>query len=359
MRIAILTHGVSPFGRRYAAVFEEFGHEARVFSLSAYEGAEAQGVHVVGPRDFKPWASAGRLKPYLKTLRPLRRTMRAYAPDILFAIFLTSAGTLACLSGHPHVVVSARGSDVYEKAGSRPWRTVFRWQARRADLVVAVSEPLKALLVDPVGVDPDRILVCPAGIDTRVLPPIDPADRPDDGRILCTRAHKPVYDQATIVRAAARLRERGVPFRLAFVEGVGVEDTRALVAERNLDDVTTFLPPYEFEELPRLMGEADVYLSASLSDGTSNSLLEAMATATFPVVSDIPANRPWVTHGETGLLFPTGDDEALAGCLERALSDAALRASAAPRLRRTVEEQGDLRRNARRVLEAFERCLQA
>jgi glycosyltransferase involved in cell wall biosynthesis len=44
-----------------------------------------------------------------------------------------------------------------------------------------------------------------------------------------------------------------------------------------------------------------------------------LAAGLFPIVSDIPANREWITDGENGLLFPAGDDEALARCMERAM----------------------------------------
>ena len=70
------------------------------------------------------------------------------------------------------------------------------------------------------------------------------------------------------------------------------------------------------------------YISASLSDGTANSLLEAMAAGLFPIVSDIPANREWIADGENGMLFPPGDHMALARCLERACRERAWMSSA-------------------------------
>ena len=52
-----------------------------------------------------------------------------------------------------------------------------------------------------------------------------------------------------------------------------------------------------------LLREADVYVSAATSDGTSSSLLEAMASGAFPVVTSIRANRDWLEDGSTGLFF--------------------------------------------------------
>ena len=81
----------------------------------------------------------------------------------------------------------------------------------------------------------------------------------------------------------------------------------------------------------------------------------ALASGLFPVVSDIPANRPWVADTRTGLLFPPGDDARLADALERALCSPGLRTAAAAPGRALVERQGDLGRQADRLLAAFER----
>ena len=57
---------------------------------------------------------------------------------------------------------------------------------------------------------------------------------------------------------------------------------------------------------------ADIYVSTSLYDGTSVSLLEAMGSGAFPVVTDIPANREWITNGENGFLVPVDEEKYLA-----------------------------------------------
>src|SRR5262249_18912344 len=87
---------------------------------------------------------------------------------------------------------------------------------------------------------------------------------------------------------------------------------------------------------------ASCYVSASLSDGTSSSLLEAMACGLYPILSDIPANREWVVDGENGMLFPPGDHSALARCLERAISERPWMSSAREMNRRLVEERANV-----------------
>jgi glycosyltransferase involved in cell wall biosynthesis len=108
------------------------------------------------------------------------------------------------------------------------------------------------------------------------------------------------------------------------------------------------------EELPDTLRRADVYVSAALSDGASASLLEALASGLVPVVTDIPANRGWLAPGESGLLFPPGDEAALAAALERALGDAALRARAREAGPRVVAERADFEVNMERLAALLE-----
>jgi glycosyltransferase involved in cell wall biosynthesis len=58
-------------------------------------------------------------------------------------------------------------------------------------------------------------------------------------------------------------------------------------------------------------------VSASEVDGTSVTLLQAMACGTPVVVSDIDGNRGWVTEGKTGRLFRTGDAGEQASAIRR------------------------------------------
>jgi glycosyltransferase involved in cell wall biosynthesis len=66
--------------------------------------------------------------------------------------------------------------------------------------------------------------------------------------------------------------------------------------------------------------EADVYLSTSVSEGMSNALLEAMSQAVMPVVSRVSGVADVVEEGVAGLVFPPGDESALAGRLEESLA---------------------------------------
>jgi glycosyltransferase involved in cell wall biosynthesis len=88
---------------------------------------------------------------------------------------------------------------------------------------------------------------------------------------------------------------------------------------------------------------ADLALSIPGSDGTPISVLEAMSCAVPVIGYDIPAARPWIHDGETGMLVPLGDVPALASAISRLLSDHQLRSQMGEKARRLILENVDTR----------------
>ncbi|MHA1858050.1 MAG: glycosyltransferase, partial [Candidatus Thorarchaeota archaeon] len=99
------------------------------------------------------------------------------------------------------------------------------------------------------------------------------------------------------------------------------------------------------EELYDLIRSSHIYISASLTDSTSVSLLEAMALGAFPIVSDLPANREWVIDGENGLLFRPGSPEDLCAKVERAISLQDLLLSSRERNKRLITQKAHWEKN--------------
>ena len=103
------------------------------------------------------------------------------------------------------------------------------------------------------------------------------------------------------------------------------------------------------DEMAGWLARAEVVISASHSDSTSQSLLESMASGTVPVVSDIEGNREWVSDGDGARLFAPGDDAGCARAVLAALSDPAWCESARARNARVIEARGDWHVNLARI----------
>ncbi len=111
--------------------------------------------------------------------------------------------------------------------------------------------------------------------------------------------------------------------------------------ELGLTDRVHFHGQLAGHEVERIVGRAHVYVSLAESDGTSLGLLEALALGAVPVLSDIPANRPWVSHGETGVwpARPRGRWRTIQRARELSSGDAPARNL------RLVSERGDREAN--------------
>jgi len=128
-----------------------------------------------------------------------------------------------------------------------------------------------------------------------------------------------------LLHALARLRARGRAFRARLVGGGSLLDAhRQLAARLGLADVVE-LPGFVPDSFPHLRA-ADIFALPSLEEGSGSlSLLEALQAGVAVVASAVDGIPEDVTHGESALLVPPGDADALAGALGLLLSDRDLR----------------------------------
>jgi glycosyltransferase involved in cell wall biosynthesis len=107
-----------------------------------------------------------------------------------------------------------------------------------------------------------------------------------------------------------------------------------------------FLGGVSDEELLDHLQGASIFVSLSRSDGTSISLLEALACSLFPVISDITQNREWIDpQVQNGLLVPLDDPAALAAALQLAIVNEPLRRQAGLINRKLVLDRADFHKN--------------
>lgn len=346
MRLLMVSHSILPWTPLYAGWFARRGDAVRVVSFSpgAVPGVETDFVGV------EPFDKYRNKHLFLTRVPRVRRIVRDFRPDVVFATYVISNGLTALLAGGGPLAVSAQGGDVRALYRTGDWRNavrrlLLRRICRRAGLIHSVSRQLSDMLV-ALGAAREKIHEAPSGVDTRLFAPDPAMPRLGATRIICIRKHEPVYDLATLVDALATLHRDGVSFHCTFVGGGHLlEAHRARAAEAGLGGKVEFRGAVPHGELPSLLRSADLYVSPSLSDGTSASLLEALASGLFPVVTRIEANTPWIADGRTGLLFEPRRADQLAAALKQALGDADLRRGAFVANRERVLRNGDFETN--------------
>jgi glycosyltransferase involved in cell wall biosynthesis len=173
------------------------------------------------------------------------------------------------------------------------------------------------------GATADQILRIPWGPDNATASTLTRAQCgwPEDRRIvLYPRSLEPHYDPDVFVDALALVAKR-LPDVLAVLLEVGssLEDTKERIAGARLGPHVHFEPLREPEEFRAMMACADVVVVTPRTDGTSVTVMDAMAQG-VPVVSSLTAgSAEWVIEGITGWTFPVGNAPALADAMERVL----------------------------------------
>jgi len=358
MRILMIAHSDAPWTPHFARFFTDRGDTLLLVSFcpSKLDGIDGVDMEFVGIEPFDKYKNK---HVFFTSIPRIRRIVKNFQPDLVFAPYLTSNGLSAALSWKGPLVVSTVGGDVLEQEGQAGWRIrlremIIKFVCKRADVINPVSQAIYDKLIR-LGVPASKLFQLPFGVDTDRFHPAPDMPRPKTKKIICTRKHEPVYDILTVIDALASLKSMGTEFHCTFTcEGTLLEKHKARAESAGLHDHVTFTGNLPYARLPELLRESDVYISASLSDGTSVALLEAMASGLLPVVSRIPANLPWIEHGRTGLLFETGRADTLAEALTRAMDDATLRQCVFEENRQRVKCDADLKQNQNRLADVFE-----
>ncbi len=141
--------------------------------------------------------------------------------------------------------------------------------------------------------------------------------------LVVTRNLEPIYDNETAIRALALLRERGfAPIRLT-IAGTGplLHALKELTEELGLIDAVNFVGRLNRDQVVALYQSADIAINPSLVDNMPNSVLEALACG-VPVVSTNVGGVPHVVkQGDTAILVPARDHEAMCQAIATILQD--------------------------------------
>jgi glycosyltransferase involved in cell wall biosynthesis len=371
MRILWLTERVTGHDRRFTALLAGAGHEVHYLALSVPDE--------LPPPKLPPgvvWVSWGE-RPVADVLTPasavamllaLRQVLERVRPDVVHAGPVPTGGLLAALAGVRPLVVMSWGSDVLVDAERGPeWAQATESALRAADRFVCDCDavldrarrfapiPDAAVIQLPWGTDPVRFAPAagPAALRGRI------GAGPLDFVVLCTRSWEPIYAIDTLLEGFRRARDVEPALRLVLLGGGTLApDVHRWIDEAGLCDAVHLPGPVSHDVLPDWFRSADLYASCARSDGTSVSLLEAMATGLPVLVTDIPSNREWVVPGENGWLAAPRDPASVADALVQA-SRLGLdeRTAMGRRNRRIVEERADWKRNGQLLLDAYVRLL--
>lgn len=295
----------------------------------------------------------------------LTRILRELRPDVVLAGPLQTSTLMAALAGARPLVAMSWGSDVLVDAERSAWARLLTCFALRRSVGVlgdcqAVREKVHSLAP---GYPEAQIVTFPWGIALEDFKPGPSclALRTELGWeeqvvLISTRTWEPGYAIDALVQAFAALHGTHPEARLILLgDGSQEEEIRRLIANLGLQSVIHAPGRIAYTLLPEYFRLADIYVSSALSDGTSISLLEAMACGLPVVVADGYGNVEWVHPDENGWLVSPGDPDALAEALAEALIDRERRKTFGARNAALARERANWGRNFPQLLDLFDR----
>lgn len=366
MRILYFSRDYTPHDHRFLTALAKTDH--RVYFLRLEKGS-----HVLEDRPLPPeieqvqWAGGkhpAKLKDGLGLLADLRNVIRQVKPALIHAGPIQRSAFLAALSGFHPLVSMSWGYDLLHDAKLNPfWRWATRFTLRNSAAMVGDCDTIRQLAIS-YGMPDRRIITLPWGVDIQHfnVPTITSIDRSlIDERsnvktfnLLSTRGFEPIYGVDVIARAFVIAARKRPELQLTLLgNGSQAAAIRQIFLVGAVYDRVHFPGQTTYEDLPSQYQNADLYISASHSDGTSISLLEAFACGTPAIVSDIPGNQEWVTPGENGWLFPDGNAEALASAILNAMDQRQSLPEMGRKARLVAEARADWEKNFPQLEKAY------
>ncbi len=327
-----------------------------------------QNVHVVRMREpFHPSVSPMKglytyAASFLRSIL-LRRYLNSIKPDVLITSWAISYGFYGALSNYSPNILLVWGSDVLTKPKVFPLRFIAKYALKKANAVVADSKTEAAACVS-LGYNPQRIVKFP-WVDLRPMlweveknVGLQERDRKafrqslgwleSDPIIISTRWHEPIYDVESLILAVPYVLQEVSNARFLILgSGSLTQNLKKRVHALGVENNVRFLGRVPYSEMAKHLTMSDVYVSTSLSDGTSASLLEAMICKLSMVVTNIPANREWLEHEKSAAFVPCSDPKSLAENIVKLLKDEDLRRSLGTRAYQLVLEKADWEKNSK------------
>jgi glycosyltransferase involved in cell wall biosynthesis len=358
VNILLVNYEYPPYGggagnatQQIAYALVTLGHSVTVLTggrvISETNGHNIDVIRVGSVRASKSGSNLREMWSFLvkACLWVLRQDIGYWNTAIIF--FAMPCGPIGLLLkwrlGIPYVV-SLRGGDVPGFEPSINWLHILlkpiRYAVyRKATAIVANSHSLSKLSR---ATDPFFVGVITNGVDINFFKPRvrTNSDASPLLKILMVsrfRAQKNLLRSLVMLEHARRV---GIDYALTLV-GDGPEHRNILgfVKSRDLNDVVALPGWIGKSELASVYQASDCFLSLSLYEGMSNTILEAMASSIPVLASDIPAHREVIEHGINGYLVSTEEIDTLVKPLSEMSNQANVRMDLGTAARRTVADR--------------------
>jgi glycosyltransferase involved in cell wall biosynthesis len=367
MRVLYFTRSDSPHDQRFIKAIAANGHEVFVLRLQPLEGSSGTQP---GVTEIEWQGSPKRvgLVEITRIVPQVRKIIKNIHPDVIHAGPIQGPAYLAALAGAKPLLSMSWGYDMLMIAGRNSLtKGITRFTLRRSQMLVADCQAVvdKALSF---GMKNTRIVKFPWGVE---LDSFSPQRGEMDAKalrarlgwedafiVLGSRTWEPKYGMTILAEAFVEAASQEPRLRLILLGKGSQEATiRSILEEGEVMDRVLFGGMVKQADLPGYYCAADLYVSPSHVDGSSISLLEALACGRPVAVSDIPGNQEWIEQDQTGRLFDDYDPEALTKAIIEAVHSTRLEEMGV-NARKLAERKADWQNSVRLLMETYKKLAQ-
>jgi L-malate glycosyltransferase len=331
------------------------------------EGWLPRGVHEIRSRQIlRRGAGPAEFKAFLGEFQ---QVLEAVKPDLIHAGPTHTSGFLTALSGFHPWLLASWGSDVlYQVDQGTDWKQATQAALVAADGFFCDCDAVRNKAGDLADMSDAPIVQFPWGVERRLFGPDgerlteeELKREPETCVLISTRSWEPLYAVNVLLEAFRQAYRADSSLRLLLLgNGSQAKQILEFIREYKLERVVRTPGAISRQDIPKWFRAADVYVSCSRTDGTSVSLLEAMATGLPAVVSDIPPNREWIVEGHNGWLAAVDSAPEFAEKMVRAARLTPVEREAfAGRNQKVIEERADWDRNFPKLLTMYEELTSA
>jgi len=362
LKVLYFTRDFSPHDERFLTALATSGHEIFLLRLEPNQTVQLPAGITETSLSSVENASQEEFTGFSAKLADLIISLN---PNVIHAGPLHGPAYIAALTGFPRLVSMSWGADIlHDGAVDSDVRKKIQYTLDKSAVFVCDCLAVANKATSEYGFPSERIFCFPWGVDLAHFTPGGKADL--RGKLgwnnnfvfLSNRSFEPIYGVDVTLRAFIKAAETMPEIRLLlYGKGSQEQALRDLVQEAGVADKVHFTGYISREELAESYRSADIFLSASHCDGSSVSLMEALACGLPAIVSNIPGNLEWVRHGEQGWVFSDGDADQMAILMRSAREEPAL-SEYASRARSLAEQKADWSRNFPVLLQAYEAAAQ-
>ena len=262
----------------------------------------------------------------------VKKIIKEVEPDILHGGYANISGFISAVVGFHPFLLMPWGSDIL----SDPINNIFinklvKYAVTHADMITCDAETVKKRIVENYEYNPDKIIVFPWGIDLNKFNPnnnevpVDLLEWNEKIVVICTRQHKEVYGIEYLINAIPKIIKENENIRFIFIgDGHLTEKYKLQLNKDRMNQYVKFTGRIDNNQLPQYLTNSSIYVSPSLSDGSSLSLMEALACSLPVIVTNIDANLEWVKDYHNGIIVSPKNTENLVNSIIKLSHDKSL-----------------------------------